>query len=266
MDFQDYPVQPKTFSWKPALIVGTGVVVAVVIIAGVFFFVRSHPKLLNQIGSAVTAHKTAEDVALDDCKSTPNQQGCKDYVTQTFAASKKDASSCLSLSGSAKDNCIWGVAAAAKDDSLCKQLSKSDQAQMCADRILQQKAVDASDETMCDKLYRDVDKQNCHNALLATVTTENCAARKQDPTYCEFLRVADTAIKAQDRDLCNPLKNQYVSACRARVVFDDPDHDGLSSWDEIHIYHTDPRNPDTDGDGFPDGVEVKSGHNPLKKG
>ena len=36
----------------------------------------------------------------------------------------------------------------------------------------------------------------------------------------------------------------------------DTDNDGLSDWDEINTYGTDPNNPDTDGDGLTDGVEV----------
>src|SRR3954467_9259402 len=33
----------------------------------------------------------------------------------------------------------------------------------------------------------------------------------------------------------------------------DSDHDGLSDFDEIHKYFTDPQKPDSDGDGIPDG-------------
>src|SRR5205814_5715273 len=33
----------------------------------------------------------------------------------------------------------------------------------------------------------------------------------------------------------------------------DSDSDGLSDFDEIHKYRTDPHNPDSDGDGKPDG-------------
>lgn len=46
--------------------------------------------------------------------------------------------------------------------------------------------------------------------------------------------------------------------------FMDSDNDGLRDWEE-ELYHTDPLNPDTDGDGYLDGEEVNSGHNPLVK-
>jgi len=45
----------------------------------------------------------------------------------------------------------------------------------------------------------------------------------------------------------------------------DTDNDGLKDWEE-NLYKTDPLNPDTDGDGFIDGEEIDSGHNPLVKG
>jgi len=42
----------------------------------------------------------------------------------------------------------------------------------------------------------------------------------------------------------------------------DMDNDGLTAPEELLKYGTDPLNPDTDGDGYNDGDEVKSGHNP----
>ena len=42
----------------------------------------------------------------------------------------------------------------------------------------------------------------------------------------------------------------------------DPDNDGLKNWEE-KIQKTDPRNPDTDGDGYLDGEEVASGYDPV---
>lgn len=46
----------------------------------------------------------------------------------------------------------------------------------------------------------------------------------------------------------------------------DTDKDGLTDEEEITIYKTNPNNPDTDGDGFKDGDEVKSGYNPNGEG
>ena len=43
----------------------------------------------------------------------------------------------------------------------------------------------------------------------------------------------------------------------------DTDGDGLSDGDEVLKYGTDPTNPDSDGDRIPDGVEVQTGTDPL---
>ena len=43
----------------------------------------------------------------------------------------------------------------------------------------------------------------------------------------------------------------------------DSDNDGLSDYDEINKYKTNPNNPDTDGDGIKDGDEIQLGLNPL---
>ena len=42
----------------------------------------------------------------------------------------------------------------------------------------------------------------------------------------------------------------------------DSDEDGLSDEDERHLYYTNPNNPDTDGDGMPDGWEISNDLNP----
>jgi|AntRauTorckE6833_2_1112554.scaffolds.fasta_scaffold03094_3 hypothetical protein len=43
----------------------------------------------------------------------------------------------------------------------------------------------------------------------------------------------------------------------------DSDDDGIPDFDEINLYGTDPNNPDTDGDGFVDGIEIVRGFDPL---
>lgn len=46
---------------------------------------------------------------------------------------------------------------------------------------------------------------------------------------------------------------------------DDTDGDTVSDQLEIDVYKTDPRNPDTDEDGYRDGVEIIKGFDPLVK-
>lgn len=46
----------------------------------------------------------------------------------------------------------------------------------------------------------------------------------------------------------------------------DSDGDGLTDYQEVEIWGTDPYNPDTDGDGYSDFDEIKSGYNPLGEG
>lgn len=52
------------------------------------------------------------------------------------------------------------------------------------------------------------------------------------------------------------------SALAAQAI--DSDSDGLSDADEISLYHTDPNNADTDGDGQSDYEEIYNGFSPLK--
>ena len=46
----------------------------------------------------------------------------------------------------------------------------------------------------------------------------------------------------------------------------DTDNDELSDYKEVITYHTDPLNSDTDGDGYFDGTEVQNEYNPLGAG
>ena len=43
----------------------------------------------------------------------------------------------------------------------------------------------------------------------------------------------------------------------------DTDDDGLTDWEEVKRFHTDPHDADTDGDGLVDGYEVQNGTDPL---
>lgn len=56
---------------------------------------------------------------------------------------------------------------------------------------------------------------------------------------------------------CNEVFAQDIN------VGADTDNDGLSDFEEINMYKTDPFKLDTDNDGYADGEEVRSGYSPL---
>jgi hypothetical protein len=51
----------------------------------------------------------------------------------------------------------------------------------------------------------------------------------------------------------------------SKYIEKDSDNDGLKNWEET-LWRTDPKNPDTDGDGANDGEEIKLNRNPLVAG
>lgn len=65
-----------------------------------------------------------------------------------------------------------------------------------------------------------------------------------------------------------PQQKSITPSVLGTKIFDstvDSDKDGLTDSQEAY-YGTDPHNPDTDGDGYPDGLEVKNGYNPKGTG
>lgn len=68
-----------------------------------------------------------------------------------------------------------------------------------------------------------------------------------------------------DRDRDGLSNDEEAAAGTSETEFD-TDRDGLSDIDEMRVWKTDPKNPDTDGDGFGDGIEVVRGFNPAGPG
>jgi hypothetical protein len=81
-----------------------------------------------------------------------------------------------------------------------------------------------------------------------------------------FLPPQDDPNSTIDSDHDGLTDYQEVHVYHTDMLRSDTDGDGLSDGDEVNIYHTDPLKADTDGDGYSDGAEVKSGYNPLGPG
>ena len=68
-----------------------------------------------------------------------------------------------------------------------------------------------------------------------------------------------------DADISNLEKGLNIATPEGEFKAADTDDDNLYDEEEAQ-YGTDPNNPDSDGDGYLDGEEVKNGYNPLGEG
>ena len=71
------------------------------------------------------------------------------------------------------------------------------------------------------------------------------------------------AVLIQADDDGDGLTNSEEAALGTDPDNPDTDGDGLSDYLEVRVFGTDPLNPDTDGDGHPDGIEAQYGSDPL---
>jgi hypothetical protein len=74
----------------------------------------------------------------------------------------------------------------------------------------------------------------------------------------------ETSILEQDSD-GDGLNNEDELAYGTDPFSEDTDDDGISDYDEVFLYMTDPINCDSDGDGLYDGTEVENGFDPNNK-
>jgi hypothetical protein len=88
--------------------------------------------------------------------------------------------------------------------------------------------------------------------------------QKEDTTsVSKPLDVSPSSTLDSDND---GLTDEEERALGMDINSVDSDNDGLFDRIEVKVYKTDPLNPDTDGDGFLDGEEVKDGYNPKGEG
>jgi Bacterial TSP3 repeat len=86
------------------------------------------------------------------------------------------------------------------------------------------------------------------------------------PTATSTAEASLTASSTLDSDLDGLTDYDEINVYHTNPYKADTDNDGLTDYQEVKIYHTDPNKADTDGDGYSDGQEVQSGYNPLGPG
>ena len=252
--------------WKPVLFLVGAAAVAVALVIAALLVVRFWQSnnvnkqqvqgLINQTAAAMTRDcATAFDPS--SC-----QQGKVNQALQTTAVPEV----CALLSGEGRDDCLWGLAKQQSDPELCEMIEKADWQKLCLDALQKEKAVAANNPSFCQKIVTAETKASCLSALSVPVTAANCASSGHEAAFCAAVAVTEQAVKDKNPDLCDNIQDEaQQEGCYDMVGVGDRDHDGLDASLE-KFYGTDDNNPDTDGDGFEDGAEVRGGYNPNGKG
>ena len=87
-----------------------------------------------------------------------------------------------------------------------------------------------------------------------------------DPAPLNPDRDGDGDLDGSDTDADDPCswsENQDPANAEPAWANLDCDNDGLSNGEEVNNYGTDPRNEDTDGDGYSDPIEIREGSDPT---
>ena len=262
MPFGDYPTtQQKIIPYKLIGIIGGGVILSVVIIGVIVRFVNQ-PK----INSAEILLKESEMQSLSQCDSAENKEGCIKSVADQLNRELGTVKGCELLTDRESDSCVWTFARTQADATVCEMVKADDLKVNCYDSAYYAQAKRQSDKSNCAKIVDESFRRVCIQEFEPSVTSINCLSLGKTPMYCQAISITEEAKTKQDRALCSSIQDQdLLTSCFDQVEVDDPDFDLLATALESY-YKTDPRNPDSDADGYKDGDEVAAGFNPAGPG
>jgi hypothetical protein len=244
------------------------------------------------IENSQTAQETVEgQVATEEakCQDARDVEKCLNGVPTSLARSNGSSVYCQDNEGDERDRCLLAAALAANDREICAEIVSETASAACLDSILVRLARESGQSfELCGQYTNVALQQTCVDDLLyAQAWAGDCSDERISALMCRSLAATKAAQEARDPGLCDVIEDvYYVDACRELVgsgdldldgisadeeAFrgtsdnnSDSDGDGLTDFDEINAYHTDPAAADTDRDGFDDGTEVKSGYDPLR--
>jgi flagellar basal body-associated protein FliL len=193
----------------------------------------------QNIKNTCIARIAINNVNLDLCqeiKDSEKLSDCKNKVYHKIAIQDNNINVCSLIEDSFwHESCLNKIIIANDyNQSLCDEINDFEDSNSCKEYIKFNQALETND---CDLLKGEM-KQECESTL-------NINENKEEENIVEEGIIEEEKINEEE------LKNM------------DNDNDGLSDYDEINIYDTNPNNSDTDGDSYLDGEEVENGFNPL---
>ncbi|HLD20975.1 MAG TPA: hypothetical protein VJB64_02680 [Patescibacteria group bacterium] len=266
MDLNDYS-EKKSLPWKPIALIAGGVILLIVV---VFVVVRL---IQNARQEEVLVQNGGTD-ELTACETAANPDGCREGLVEDLAASEGSEELCELLEAQEdQDNCYWSVARANQDVKPCSSISVPEDAQRCADGVMEAQALEVADPALCAQIGDAARASRCEESIAGPLTSENCADRR--PDACADIALFEEATATLEVEICEGIVDESIRLSCYDAVEDtlarepnqdvDTDQDGLTDEEE-EVYGTDPENSDTDGDSYLDGDEVAAGYDPNGPG
>jgi len=195
------------------------------------------------------------------------------------AAAQEDMTGCRNRDD--RNICISAVAFIAGVNGICGEVNDKSGQLECSNKVLDERA---GPEIEKCQIYKTNDlKAQCFIKIFSVYKQPaDCAGLKVAATknVCESVTTYQVALEKQDYASCNNISQEALKAYCLKNVADkaekiaeklidknkDSDGDGLSDFDELNKYFTDPNKADTDGDGYTDSAEISGGYNPCGDG
>lgn len=207
----------------------------------------------------------------------------KSICNRVFGIKNNDTKLCLEIKDSLDGDwrttdrytCLNTIAVNIKDEEVCnliKQYVKDKWDGLayssCKTQVLAVKQKEITSGLTDEQITERAIKENNFDLCLAISHGEhyaNCqleVAKTNNMTYCE--KIIKGSIAYNKMLDCYEFYGYKINREFYLYNADDEDKDKLFDYLEKQVWKTDENNPDTDGDGYLDGDEIRNGYDPLK--
>lgn len=251
---------PPPWYRRPGVLLRLGLAAAALFVAAIVVVF-----IVNKTGesSGNEAENLEDRIAQEmaECETADDAAECEERVRAALARNAATPAACTGLAAEAFNNCVSLIAFDAMDAALCVSLA-GDEKTSCEDTATLMKATADSDYALCGEISDDAKRASCEAQILPVVVANGeCSNLGIAPERCSEREELNRVIEAGDPDGCAVLAT-LATDCTELFAALDADQDGLSLAEE-HEAGTDPKNADSDGDGYTDGDEVAAGYDPT---
>jgi hypothetical protein len=217
----------------------------------------------------------AKQKICDERAAEQKEQCFKELELMQFLILDK-SENCGRLADEYKDRCFENLALEKKDLKLCDSISDNNIKNACKISLVKAQAVEQKNISLCDGITDKIEKINCQEEVISQqdkieFCDENYIKQNKITQTCQSIIWAKKAYQEVNLGYCQKIpladnKDICLQEVNNMLLHLDSDNDGLTDKEETEVYRTNPKNPDTDGDGYKDGDEVRNGYNPLGPG